>query len=62
MTNLTENLVDAFQAVVTNIVPVLENIVAALPTATGAILTAVVTCCLCCLKLSQVYSHRKKPF
>ncbi|HBT64409.1 MAG TPA: phage tail protein, partial [Ruminococcaceae bacterium] len=31
MTNLTENLVDAFRAVVANIVPVLENIVTALP-------------------------------
>jgi ABC-type transporter Mla subunit MlaD len=41
MTNLTQNLVDAFQAVVKNIVPVLENIVAALPEATGAIISAV---------------------
>jgi hypothetical protein len=33
ITNLTENLVDAFGAVVANIVPVLENIIAALPPA-----------------------------
>ncbi len=33
MKNLTKNLVDAFQAVVTNLVPVIENMVAALPTA-----------------------------
>lgn len=38
MTNLTQNMMDAFQAVVKNVVPVLENIVKALPTVTGAII------------------------
>ncbi len=41
MQNLTNNLVDAFQAVVTNIVPIIENIASALPTAFEAILGAV---------------------
>lgn len=39
--NLTENLVDAFKAVVKNIVPVLGNIVSVLPTAIAAILDVV---------------------
>jgi phage-related protein len=41
MTNLTQNLADAFQSVVANITPVLQNIVAALPAATGAILASI---------------------
>lgn len=41
MQNLTQNLVDAFQAVVTNIVPIIENIASAIPTAFDAILGAV---------------------
>ncbi|NLL66465.1 MAG: hypothetical protein GX236_02030, partial [Clostridiaceae bacterium] len=41
MTNLTENLVDAFQSVVENIVPIIENLTAALPPAFQAILAAV---------------------
>lgn len=41
MTNLTGNLVDAFKAVVANIVPVLENIVTALPPAFNAILSSI---------------------
>lgn len=41
MTNLTGNLVDAFQAVVKNITPVIENIVKALPTAISGLLGAI---------------------
>ena len=41
MTNLTNNLVDAFQAVVTNVVPIIKNITEALPTAFDAILSAI---------------------
>ena len=41
MTNLTKNLVDAFQAVVKNITPVLQNLVKALPDALDALLQAV---------------------
>lgn len=41
MKNLTENLVDAFQAVVKNIVPIIENLTAALPEAINAIISAV---------------------
>lgn len=41
MANLTGNLVDAFQAVVKNITPVLENIVKALPTAINGLLGAI---------------------
>ncbi len=41
MTNLTGNLVDAFQAVVQNIVPILGNIVSAIPQASTAILQAI---------------------
>ncbi len=33
MKKLTKNLVDAFPAVIKNLVPVIENMVAALPTA-----------------------------
>ncbi len=40
--NLTGNLVDAFQSVVSNIVPVLGNIVTVLPTAIAALLDGVV--------------------
>lgn len=41
MKNLTENLVDAFQAVVKNIVPIIGNLTEALPMAFGAILPAI---------------------
>jgi len=40
MTNLTENLVDAFKSVVANIVPIISNLTSALPAAFGAILEA----------------------
>lgn len=41
MQNLTGNMVDAFNAVVENVVPVIENIVKALPIATEGILQAI---------------------
>jgi len=41
MTMLCNNVVDAFEDVITNITPVIENIVSALPTVTGALLDAV---------------------
>jgi len=37
MTNLTMNLVDAFQAVVANVIPILDNIIAVLPAAMTSI-------------------------
>lgn len=40
MQNLTANLIDAFQVVVKNVTPVIENLVAALPMAITAILEA----------------------
>lgn len=40
MTHLTENMVDAFNAVVTNLVPVIDNLVSSLPIAMDAILIA----------------------
>ena len=40
--NLTNNLVDAFGAVIKNIVPVLGNVVSVLPTVVGAILDGIV--------------------
>lgn len=41
MKNLTANLVDAFNSVVKNVVPIIENLTKALPDAFGAILGAV---------------------
>lgn len=41
MQSLTQGIIDAFQAVVANVVPVLENIVTALPQAVGALLPAI---------------------
>lgn len=41
MTNLTENLVEAFQAVVANITPIIQNLTNALPAAFAAMLPAV---------------------
>ena len=41
MENLTENLVDAFKAVVDNVIPVLENLVKALPSAMSALILAI---------------------
>ena len=41
MQNLTENLVDAFQAVVKNVVPIIENLTNALPDAFSAILPVI---------------------
>lgn len=41
MEMLCQNVVDAFKDVVTNVTPIIENIVSALPTATGALLEAV---------------------
>ena len=41
MQNLTQNMVEAFNAVKDNVVPVLENIVSVLPTVVGTILTAI---------------------
>lgn len=41
MEQLCNNVVDAFKDVVANVTPIIENIVAALPTATGALLEAV---------------------
>lgn len=41
MTNLTENLVDAFKAVIANIVPIIKNLTNSLPVALDAILSAV---------------------
>lgn len=40
MTNLTANVVDAFGAVVKNIVPVLKNVITAIPIAVGGIMEA----------------------
>lgn len=37
MEQLTNNVVDAFKDVVANVTPIIQNIVAALPTATGAL-------------------------
>lgn len=41
MTNLTQNVVDAFNAVVGNVTPIVENIIGALPTVIETILVAV---------------------
>ena len=41
MTMLCNNVVDAFEDVVNNITPIIENIVAALPIVTGALLNAI---------------------
>ena len=41
MENLTQNLVDGFNAVVANVVPIIENLVSALPTAFRGILPAI---------------------
>ena len=41
MKTLTENVVEAFRAVLKNIVPIIENIVAALPEAMDGLLTAI---------------------
>lgn len=41
MTNLTDNMLDAFGAVVENITPIIENITAALPAAFDGILVAI---------------------
>ena len=41
MNALTQNLVDAFQSVITNITPIVENLIAALPTALTAIIGAI---------------------
>ncbi len=40
MKNLTQNLIDAFQAVVKNVVPIIKNLTSAIPQAVGAILPA----------------------
>ena len=42
MTNLTQNVVDAFKSVVGNITPIIENVIGALPSVIDAVLTAVV--------------------
>lgn len=41
MNALTQNLVDAFQSVISNITPIVENLIAALPTALTAIIGAI---------------------